>query len=61
MLRSEFRRRLVRLERAIFASIGHDAVSVDLFPALFSVISYMWCRTYKDLLGYAREKPTVDF
>ena len=47
--RSEFRRRLIRLRDAInyFLETGNEW---NLFPFLFQVYSYMWCKSHKELI-----------
>lgn len=48
--RAEFRRRLIRLNEAItyFLETGNDC---NLFPFLFQVYSYMWCKSPKELIN----------
>lgn len=53
--RKEFRRRLVRLNLQISKSLEYDLagkaeVSGNLLPYLFSVYSFIWCKSFNDLL-----------
>lgn len=41
-LKAEYRRRLIRLRKAIDEALEHDSADRGLLPALASVYIYMW-------------------
>lgn len=45
MLTSEFRRRLIRLHRAILVALDKDSAGGNLLPSLFSVYTFLWCNS----------------
>lgn len=45
VLRAEFRKRLERLEDAVHDALIYDTADMDLLPALFSCLSYLWCNS----------------
>ncbi len=49
-IKSEYRKRLLRLRNAIDEAIVLDTTDRALLPALYSVFSYMWCKSSEDLM-----------
>lgn len=48
-LKIEYRRRLERLSKEINQALVEDDVNKGLLPALYSVLSYHWCKNSDDL------------
>lgn len=54
-LKSQFRKKLRRLNGAIATTLLNDRVSADLLPSLFSLLTYCWqrpSRLYHDQYHY---------
>lgn len=50
MIKKEFRHRLQRLRIEIYRALENDDITLGLFPALFSVYSYIYLKDIEDLL-----------
>lgn len=57
--KAEFYRRLVHLRKTIDDVLEFRISSGNLFPALFSVFSFMWCKSSSDLFKSVSDD-TVD-
>lgn len=55
-MKKEFRRRLENLRSAIERALDNDTINGNLFPALFAVFSYMYCKSSKDLTNKYKRK-----
>lgn len=59
-MKKEFRRRLIVLADAIFDALDRDSVHYGLLPALFSVFTYMWCKSDTQLSIKSKRKNHVN-
>lgn len=48
-IKSEFKRRLDVLRYQIDKALYCDSLDFGFFPALYNVLSYMWCKSDKEL------------
>ena len=49
-MKKEIRKSLERLQKAIERALKCDSIEMDLFPALFSVFIFLWCKSAVELM-----------